>query len=592
MSKILIESYNRLLTDLVRLSGCAIGIPDNNDLEWLLVEGPLLDKAVLRLIESDNFISDEEVTTLFEKAPWLTKMALEFFESHNSRTKEIPCRKAGDLLKYLRQALLFCYKAEFEPTFDQKEAVMASFLDCERGIEAFDAWLTTTSQTPLFREATRLISRVIGKINWLEITPMHGPGAVFPPCDPCNKSDFNVIYPSIEQFYPFTEYFCGIPSFWDDVVARGQDRLEYGTEQIVARMVCVPKDSRGPRLICVHPKEAVWIQQGQRLLLEDAISRSPLTRGRINFSDQRVNGNLALEASIDRSYCTIDLKDASDSISRALVRTLFGSASKYLECCRATHIELLDGSVRPLLKMFPMGNASTFPVESLVFWACVRAGIRCYYGENCDNVYVFGDDIIIPTKYYEGAMSALSRFGFRPNYDKCYHRGFFRESCGVDAYNGINNTPLRIRVSNDVTVSSLASICDLAKRLRLGGYQECSSYLYTRVRKRIEKLSKHRLSLYLNNNPDAQGLFEYVDCDFAHLMLMEKLRFSKYTHTWMSRSILLRSAVTRGKDSWWNLQDSLLKLARCASDYSERAMEYKVPNLVRPTLGWTPISMR
>jgi hypothetical protein len=31
---------------------------------------------------------------------------------------------------------------------------------------------------------------------------------------------------------------------------------------IEAKLIAVPKDSRGPRLICVHPAESIWIQQG------------------------------------------------------------------------------------------------------------------------------------------------------------------------------------------------------------------------------------------------------------------------------------------------------------------------------------------
>jgi len=595
MSKILIESYNRLLADIVRLSGCAIGTPDNIVLEWLLVKGPSLDKQILALIESNNVISDDDVTLLIEEAPHMRELLREFFLEHNrlicDREKRVNPLRAGCLLKYVRQCLLFCYKAEYEPTPLQISAAEQTFIEGERGIEVFDDYLKTSSSDPLFREASKLISRVIYKINWSEIMPSHGPGAVFPSRVPCDKSSFRSIYDSIECYYPYAEYFCGIPSFWEEAIVNSQDNITT-CSQIVAKLVCVPKDSRGPRLICVHPAEAVWVQQGHRLLIEHAIKHSPLTRSCISFDDQSKNGSLAYQSSIDREFCTLDLSEASDSISRELVRTLFGSAFKYLDCCRATHVQLLDGSTVPLRKMFPMGNASTFPVESLIFWACVRAGIRCYYGVNCSNIYVFGDDIIVPSRYYDGVIASLVRFGLKPNQGKCFYRGFFRESCGVDAYKGINVTPYRIRVRNDVTVSSLASLCDLAKRLRIAGFEDLSSFLYTRVRQRIKKVFGPRFCLWLNNNPDAQGVYEFVQFDFCKLLKYGYLRFSKNTHTWLAPSILPKAVVTHGKDSWWNLQDSLLSITRKGDAYSDHELEYKVPNLIRPTTGWTPISMR
>jgi hypothetical protein len=106
-----------------------------------------------------------------------------------------------------------------------------------------------------------------------------------------------------------------MPTFWHDImVTESKGRIMEKTD-IVAKLTAVPKDSRGPRLICVHPKEAIWIQQGQRLKLEAAITSSNLTKGRINFTDQTVNGGLALESSKSGRLATLDLKEASDRIS-------------------------------------------------------------------------------------------------------------------------------------------------------------------------------------------------------------------------------------------------------------------------------------
>jgi len=153
----------------------------------------------------------------------------------------------------------------------------------------------------------------------------------------------------------------------------------------------------------VHPAESIWIQQGQRQLLESRIESHPLTKGKIAFTDQTVNGKLALSSSKTREFCTLDLREASDRISCSLVKALFGPHTyEWMSCSRATHVKLLDGRVIELKKWAPMGNALCFPVESLVFFSLVVAGIRSHYGENCNDVYVFGDDIIFPSKYHNG----------------------------------------------------------------------------------------------------------------------------------------------------------------------------------------------
>jgi len=564
IESLVVSSFHRLLVDVRCLSGLPLGTPDDMTYDWLLKQGPLLDKEVLAYIEGNR----AENPDLPE---WIKPLWESFISFKDAR-----------YLRWLRQLLVFCYKVEHEPTSKQLEEAQATFEETDDTVGIWDSAFSKHDLSAVCRSARQYVGSVIYRINWSEITPSHGPGSVFPPRLPSEKSKFRTLYTGIQEKYPFDQYYCGIPSFWDAVMVKEDGLLQLKTD-IQAKLTAVPKDSRGPRLICVHPAESIWIQQGQRLLLEHAITKSPLTRGKINFTDQTVNGNLALISSKSGYLCTLDLKEASDRVSCKLVQALFGDyAYEWLSCARASSIQLLDGRVRGLKKWAPMGNALCFPVQSLVFFSLVRAGIRCRYGVNCDDIYVFGDDILFPSKYYEGAIQGLVMAGLVPNMAKTFRKGLFRESCGVDAYNGIDVTPLRMKKTDVSSAQDALSLLNLAKRLRIAGFEHCSSFLYSLVRKRWGMLP-------LCNNPDAQGFVEYVDRDLGWLLLYEpKLRFRRGVHQWSVPTRLVRDrlmSVSMG--DWYHLQDALLRLARKGDSISDRGTEYAVPYSVRLTYGWS-----
>lgn len=557
---ILLNTYSSLLTDISRLVGIQLDLPDALDENWVLVIGPQLDKTVLTSLENEGLTSPL-------LPHWLLPLWLRFISTRDSLA-----------LKCLRTVLVFGYKAEFEPTEIQLVQAQSVFESANNEVGAWNVAFSATPPGPLFREAKRLVSRVIARCDWFKIVPSHGPGSVFPTFQPSDKGNFDV-YTDIVQYYPYDQYFNGLHE-------SGLDDLKsdyHPVDHIHCKMVAVPKDSRGPRLISVHPKESIWIQQGQRHVLEQAIEHHPLTSGRINFRDQKVNGAIALSSSEKRDYVTIDLKEASDRIGRGLVDYLFGYSSKILSCTRASHVVLLDKRLVELNMWAPMGNCLTFPVESLTFWAMVRAGILCRHGVSCDDIYVFGDDIIVPTPYYEGAIYGLLSAGLIPNYTKTFRKGFFRESCGVDAYCGKDVTPFRLRVRDINTYSDGESVCDLAKRLVMAGFTDTSTCLYRAVQNAFGRLS-------MTNNPNCSGLVRYCDCDLGELFRYEpRLRFSSRYHTWVVPYRRLEAGTTTGPiDSWWNLQDSLLRIQRSWMPVtsSDRGLEYLLPRRERLVRGY------
>jgi hypothetical protein len=85
-----------------------------------------------------------------------------------------------------------------------------------------------------------------------------------------------------------------------------------------------------------------------------------------------------------------------------------------------------------------MGNGSTFVLETLIFaGACYAVGSKDFS--------VYGDDIIIETELFDDLVAFLRFLGFKLNHQKSYTAGPFRESCGVNAYDGVDITPFYLR---------------------------------------------------------------------------------------------------------------------------------------------------
>jgi len=568
MQSILITVYKRLLADVREISGVSLDAPDEITYSWVLKEGPALDKQILMFLENGGV--EPSIPE------WLKPLWDKFILT-----------KDGDVLRYIRQLLVFCYKAEYEPTNEQLKEAQASFEETDLGVGVWDSMFDSRVPSPTLRTARQIVTSVVRNIArkglFKNILPSHGPGAVFPSRKPWEKSKFLTLYSSIQSYYPYDQFFCGLHSFWSDVMVDGRNGELKEEDDIVASLTAVPKDSRGPRLICVHPAEAIWVQQGLRLILEDAITNYPLIRGKINFTDQTVNGALAMSSSVSRELVTLDLKEASDRISSKLVHYLFGeTVNGFISCCRATKVKLLDGRVITLKKWAPMGNCLTFPVQSLIFWAVVYSSIVSRYGESCTDIYVFGDDILYPVKYHEGVIGGLTSCGLVPNVAKTFVKGFFRESCGVDAYNGKDVTPLRVRKQGINSTQDAVSYLDLAKRLRRAGYECCASFIYSKLSQRYGRLP-------LSNNPDATGFVEYVSRDFVYLYLHEvSTRYRADLQKFGVRSLMVKSgckAISTG--DWYHLQDSLIRLAHMRLEYSDRGTEYPDPYQVRLTYGWT-----
>lgn len=365
-----------------------------------------------------------------------------------------------DLVRIVRTLLHGLKKLEVPFTEEQKMEKLRTFLLIEDELRTYPIY-----PSPLVWRAQLLLEFFLEGYSPSCERPRHGPGAVAGGEKGNQKWNFSTLFASLHREWPYWDYLYGVKSAVRDPNGFAHEVKHYPLQLAahakaflsmrklpspVARMLFVPKDSRGPRIISCEPKELMYIQQGVARHLMLYIERHSYTKGHVNFVDQEINGNLALQASASKDWATIDLSDASDRVGVELIQLLFPErVTKKWLALRSTATILEDGNTVPLSKFAPMGSALCFPVESLTFWAIV---VGCVWEHTNDlalalsSVYVYGDDIIVRDAYYLPAVKALSSVHLKVNSSKCFSGQYpFRESCGIDGLDGHNVTPLRLR---------------------------------------------------------------------------------------------------------------------------------------------------
>lgn len=566
-------------------------------------------------------------------------------------------------LRHIRTLLYLFYKLELPYSPEDVDLVINAFKATDAGLLSKEFDVVDHSAKCILKQASDLICQVLDGVSPRDIIPGHGPGSVATGEKGPQKPYFRRIYPDLIESYPLDEYFYANSGHMCDRLApEGLMVVEYKTDKLLpwrtmehptAKVVLVPKDSRGPRLISMEPLEIQWIQQGQCVALVDAIESHWITRGHVNFTSQGINRYLAWYSSLppnsdgsismtdsqvstrdllldEASACvscqllvdanlprdlsqvgqivTLDMKEASDRVSESLVIWLFSQDwVKALMATRSTHTELPDGEVIALNKFAPMGSAVCFPVEALVFYALavasvvtalpnVRTSTAFNYARR--RVWVYGDDIICYREDYPVIKSGLERFGLLLNSRKCCLEGFFRESCGLDSYKGIIVTPLRISkllISTTLTAQLvMAFVAYSNAAYRLG---------YTELAKVIENYLLPRIAIPFTTVE--RGLVQFCrpleNVRSLNRLHRVKTRFNRYLH-YMEAYGPTPIAVTTHvhRCTYEVLFQGLLKMLRQTRVVSPRttitsstleAGQYSVPRRVSSKRGWTQITL-
>lgn len=195
----------------------------------------------------------------------------------------------------------------------------------------------------------------------------------------------------------------------------------------------VPKTILTDRCIAKEPRLNGFLQKGAGTFI-----RRKLRGVGIDLNDQSRNQALAGMAR-ELGLCTVDLESASDTVATEVVRLLLPNPTfEYLNDIRSHYTKLDDDLVR-LEKFSSMGNAFTFELESLIFWAVALSSSE-YLGWS--TVGVFGDDIIVRREAYPLLKATLDFLGFSINTEKTFVEGDFFESCGSHFFKGYNVTPI------------------------------------------------------------------------------------------------------------------------------------------------------
>jgi hypothetical protein len=145
-------------------------------------------------------------------------------------------------------------------------------------------------------------------------------------------------------------------------------------------------------------------------------------------------------------------------------------------------------------KFASQGTAVTFPVQTLCFLiialGCnIRGDVTWTKIRKLkDQVRVFGDDIIIPNTGYADTVRVLEGLGLKVNVEKSFHKGYFRESCGVDAFMGYDITPCKLTRAVPDGPSSRQAIIDQSNNLFRKGYWNASKNLESTMGKAIQAL--------------------------------------------------------------------------------------------------------
>lgn len=263
--------------------------------------------------------------------------------------------------------------------------------------------------------------------------------------------------------------------------------------EVPARLITVPKTQKGPRIIAAEPSEHMYTQNLLADWLIEKVDTTLLGKF-VNFKDQGKSGKLVLKSSLDQSLATIDLSSASDRLSLWVVERMFRKNPSILKAIHATRtrwLRLPDGSCIKLKKFASQGTALTFPVQTLVFLVIALSAsadrvttmddLRRLIGK----VRVYGDDIIVPVDGYAKTVDLLHMLGLKVNEDKSFATGYFRESCGTDAYKGYDITPVKPKTTVSDNPESCQAVLDTINNLFCKGYFYASRTLEHRQPARI-----------------------------------------------------------------------------------------------------------
>lgn len=202
----------------------------------------------------------------------------------------------------------------------------------------------------------------------------------------------------------------------------------------------VPKTWKAARIVAPDTTIGGFLSRGLGMYVRVRLEAGT----KISLStQQRKHKKLARRASKDGQRCTIDMKRASDSFVEEHVKTLTpDSWHPVLDVVRTPVGRIKIGDREQYVKLqsyMLMGSGHTFPLQTLLFYAICKATVELLGSKT--EVDVYGDDIIMSSRYASYVIDIFDDAGFTVNEAKSFIDGPFRESCGGDYHRGVDVRP-------------------------------------------------------------------------------------------------------------------------------------------------------
>lgn len=422
------------------------------------------------------------------------------FDRETGRLLDEQSHQFPQLVSAVRQIGLLYKKVDAPCTPERERKALDNFVQVEQLNKEFS---TAATERTFAQVADVLWTNMLRGIPRDMLIPQHGPGATAERILGNQKYVWQFWTERLERVFPFAENAYSLSAWADgDPCVKNVTFLQRDQEQPV-RVVLVPKTLKSPRVIAIEPACMVYAQKAVQGALYSALETYWLTAGHVNFRDQSINQQLALTSSHDGRFATIDLSDASDRVLLTYAKLMFRSCPELwdlVEACRSDRAQLPDGRVIALTKFASMGSALCFPIEAMCFYtACVVALLesrnlpltpRNVFLVTRD-VYVYGDDLIVPVDEAGTVLDYLQKHNCKVNNSKTFLSGKFRESCGVDAYDGKEVTPTylrHLRPKNRQQASELISWVATANLFASRGYWRTAELMFCTCERLLGKL--------------------------------------------------------------------------------------------------------
>lgn len=384
-------------------------------------------------------------------------------------------------VKLLREALRLFKKMKVSSSREEILDFEArrSFFELEDNLTPISF---SARESAIFERVSRIVLPYLDTFQDEELCYKHGPGAVHEGLSANQK--WRALVPLLEELpeelYSYHAWYASGST--EGVVGR--------SSRGISKLITVPKNSTSRRTITVEPLLNQFLQQGLNTHLRSQILKCAILRNSLDLTDQSKNQKLALIGSRTDEWATIDLSSASDSISLEIVCRMLKDKPRFLSRLldsRSTQV-LSKELERPLSKFAGMGNATTFPIQSVLFAVLAI----CAYCDDVSNITygkirrasrsirVYGDDIIVRVDKARSVVDWITKAGLKVNLRKSFLQGNFKESCGTDAYMGYDVTPLYVRC-HPINVSkkdpsTIAHYVDLCNQAWFRGLYALSSY--------------------------------------------------------------------------------------------------------------------